>query len=331
MKWMIVYYILMAPGVGGLFQQWEEWEQSRSSPVVLFSSYEGCMKQITQGDVKILTQESKGRIKAECKEATEQLVRGRYVLPYVSDGATAYEIIEREVQERNRKARQEKEDRERVETRIKDENRSYHEFLATAARRKGYAVISNNISVTFYDGVPPSDLKLKSGQPLCGGNEPCTVLAPFSAGQAPPIDNSEPPFDVNQFDLQHRGRSVRIYNQSGPVITAKTLSTINASVMKTARRCWNINAGLKEATKLIVKVEFKLSQNGRLIGEPHVVNSGRGPQFEDAANSAKRALIECQPYTDVPSDLYFGGIPMVLTFDPSERHRAGQSLGEWLR
>jgi colicin import membrane protein len=46
------------------------------------------------------------------------------------------------------------------------------------------------------------------------------------------------------------------------------------------------------------------------------MNSGAGPLFADAANSAVRALVQCEPY-DLPMDLYQGGWDhMVVTFDP---------------
>jgi colicin import membrane protein len=60
----------------------------------------------------------------------------------------------------------------------------------------------------------------------------------------------------------------------------------------------------------------RLRPDGRLIQEPRVINSGVGPLFADAANSAVRALVQCEPY-DLPRDLYEGGWDhMVVTFDP---------------
>ncbi len=116
-----------------------------------------------------------------------------------------------------------------------------------------------------------------------------------------------------------RGPSAGAPEGTDTVLTADKLSMLNLLMKNNVRRCWNINAGLEGAAKLIVKVEFKLNPQGQLIGEPRVTNSGTGPQFEDAANSARRALIECQPYTNLPPDLYAGGWDfMLLTFDPGK-------------
>ena len=103
------------------------------------------------------------------------------------------------------------------------------------------------------------------------------------------------------------------------VLTADKLSMLNVLMKNNVRRCWNINAGLEGANKLIVKTAFKLTQDGRLIGAVEILNPGNGPQFEDAANSARRALIDCQPYTNLPPELYSGGWDyMALQFDPGK-------------
>jgi hypothetical protein len=103
------------------------------------------------------------------------------------------------------------------------------------------------------------------------------------------------------------------------VLTADKLSMLGVLMKNNVQRCWNINSGLEGANKLIVKVEFKLNQAGQLIGEPKVTNTGAGPQFDDAANSARRALINCQPYTNLPPEMYPGGWDhMLMTFDPSK-------------
>ena len=93
-----------------------------------------------------------------------------------------------------------------------------------------------------------------------------------------------------------------------------------AGIMRKAvSRCWNINAGLDGVDKVIVKVEVKLTPDGRISGQPRVVNPQNSPLFQDAANNAVRALIQCEPYSELPPDKYEGGWEyMILTFDPSK-------------
>jgi colicin import membrane protein len=101
-------------------------------------------------------------------------------------------------------------------------------------------------------------------------------------------------------------------------LTASQRSLLGAMMKRAVSRCWNINSGLEGADKVIVELEIRLGQDGRLSGQPVVVNSGRGAIFQDAVNSAVRALIQCEPY-DLPQQFYKGGWDhMVVTFDPQK-------------
>lgn len=100
------------------------------------------------------------------------------------------------------------------------------------------------------------------------------------------------------------------------VLTASQRSLLGAMMKRAVSRCWNINSGLEGIDRIVVDVEIRLKPDGRLQAAPRVVSSGGGGLFADAANSAVRALVQCEPY-DLPRDLYEGGWDhMVVTFDP---------------
>jgi colicin import membrane protein len=100
-------------------------------------------------------------------------------------------------------------------------------------------------------------------------------------------------------------------------LTASQRSLLGAMMKRAVSRCWNVNSGLDGADKVVVEVEVRLQPDGRLLQAPRVMNSGPGPLFADAADSAVRALVQCEPY-DLPKDLYAGGWDhMVVTFDPN--------------
>ena len=68
---------------------------------------------------------------------------------------------------------------------------------------------------------------------------------------------------------------------------------------------------------MVVKIDVRFSASGEVIGQPRVVNSNPSPIFRDAADSAVRALVQCQPYA-LPPDKFSGGWEhMILTFDPA--------------
>jgi colicin import membrane protein len=87
-------------------------------------------------------------------------------------------------------------------------------------------------------------------------------------------------------------------------------------------QCWNPPPGGLGADAIIVKLRLKLNEDGSLIGYPSVANSGSSPFFQAAADSAVRAVFQCQPYT-LPSDKYSVWRDMILTFDPRQMYTSG--------
>ena len=84
-------------------------------------------------------------------------------------------------------------------------------------------------------------------------------------------------------------------------------------------RCWNINSGLEGVDKVVVELEVKLNPDGTLSQPPKIANSGSGPLFADASNSAMRAVVQCAPYAGLPPDFYKGGWDhMIVEFDPKK-------------
>jgi colicin import membrane protein len=101
-------------------------------------------------------------------------------------------------------------------------------------------------------------------------------------------------------------------------LTASQASLLGAMMKREVARCWNINSGLAGIDRIVVDIEVKLRADGRLAQPPKVISSGRGAIFQDAANNAMRALVQCEPYS-LPKELYKGGWDhMVVTFDPQK-------------
>ncbi|MGE0764848.1 MAG: cell envelope integrity protein TolA [Hyphomicrobiaceae bacterium] len=100
-------------------------------------------------------------------------------------------------------------------------------------------------------------------------------------------------------------------------ISANEASFLAGLMRQAVSRCWNINAGLDGIQQMAVKVEIHLTREGRLAAAPRVVNNMASPVFRDAADSAVRALVQCEPYI-LPPDKFEGGWEhMILTFDPA--------------
>jgi hypothetical protein len=68
------------------------------------------------------------------------------------------------------------------------------------------------------------------------------------------------------------------------------------------------------------KTEAQRGRDSR--GYPTVANSGSSPFFQAAADSAVRAVYQCQPY-ELPKAKYALWRDMILNFDPSDMYRSG--------
>ena len=84
------------------------------------------------------------------------------------------------------------------------------------------------------------------------------------------------------------------------------------------QRCWNVPAGAADAENLRVSVQFRLDPAGALDGAPQIVEGGGGAGIERAAaESARRAVLACAPYT-LPSEKYEAWSDVIVHFDPSD-------------
>jgi len=87
-------------------------------------------------------------------------------------------------------------------------------------------------------------------------------------------------------------------------------------------QCWTPPPGGLGADAIVVKLRLKLNKDGTLEGYPAVTNQGSSPFFQAAADSAVRAVYQCQPYV-LPAAKYALWRDMILNFDPSSMYRSG--------
>jgi outer membrane biosynthesis protein TonB len=86
--------------------------------------------------------------------------------------------------------------------------------------------------------------------------------------------------------------------------------------------CWTPPPGGLGADQIVVKLRLKLNEDGTLVGYPTVANSGSSSFFQATADSAVRAVYQCQPY-ELPKAKYALWRDMILNFDPSDMYRSG--------
>ena len=101
--------------------------------------------------------------------------------------------------------------------------------------------------------------------------------------------------------------------------TGETLSHSEMDALRgQIQRCWNIPAGAMDAENLKVSVKFRLDRSGALEGSPEIIEGGASSGVQRAAaESARRAVARCSPYT-LPADKYEAWADVIVHFDPSE-------------
>jgi hypothetical protein len=80
-------------------------------------------------------------------------------------------------------------------------------------------------------------------------------------------------------------------------------------------RCWSPPVGGLGAEEIVVKLRIELNKDGTLVRPPQLANGGASQFFTAAADSAMRAVLQCQPYT-MPVEKFSQWRDMLLNFDP---------------
>jgi colicin import membrane protein len=99
-----------------------------------------------------------------------------------------------------------------------------------------------------------------------------------------------------------------------------TMSWLPALV-KRISDCWTVPAGARDADSMQVRIQVRLNSNGMLSAQPLLVEAPVGNPVVGVAfaQSAIRAIEQCQPYSFLPQAEYKGGWDyMDMTFSPKD-------------
>jgi outer membrane biosynthesis protein TonB len=111
--------------------------------------------------------------------------------------------------------------------------------------------------------------------------------------------------------------SLGVRSGSSAKLSQSELDALRARLMQ----LWNPPAGVQNPEELIVKIRVQLSRDGRLVGPPMVLTTGRGVMFESARDSAIRALFRGQPFNMLSPSTYELWKEIEITFDPRDMFR----------
>ena len=101
--------------------------------------------------------------------------------------------------------------------------------------------------------------------------------------------------------------------------TAAQLSQSEIDALRARlRQCWNPPVGVVDAANQSVVFRVLFKRNGSIEGNPVLVGGPPSQIGPVLAESARRALLQCQPYTMLKPEHYDQWKDMQITFDPRD-------------
>jgi colicin import membrane protein len=130
------------------------------------------------------------------------------------------------------------------------------------------------------------------------------------------LDKRDPQRHAATGDTLNRTASLGVPTGSAATLSQSEIDALRAQI----QACWNPPPGTLDARELIVQVRLQLNRDGTVSADPQVLNRGSHPQFQVAAEAARRAIRRCAPYK-MPIAKYDIWQDVEVTFDPREMYR----------
>lgn len=181
---------------------------------------------------------------------------------------------------------------------------------------------------------PPTQVATEKADPIAEKLKQAKAEPMPLPPKKPPLpQKNEPKFDATKIAALLDQRDPRRAAATGSEISNDaTLGHVNANAAQLSQSeidafrrritdCWNPPVGLDSAQELLVVFRVQFNENGSVKRGPDIVGgrpSAAGPVF---AESAKRAILQCQPYTMLRKETYNNWKDMELAFKPSDMFR----------
>jgi outer membrane biosynthesis protein TonB len=137
----------------------------------------------------------------------------------------------------------------------------------------------------------------------------------FDANQvAALLDKREPQRQVATAETLNGAASLGAANGHAAQLSQSELDALRARLSQ----CWSPPAGVDVSSDLFVVLHVLFKSDGSLASEPAVVESSTSALGPALAESAKRALLLCQPFTMLKPEHYDQWKDIEVKFDPHE-------------
>jgi outer membrane biosynthesis protein TonB len=184
----------------------------------------------------------------------------------------------------------------------------------------------------------PADKPAKAKPPDYKPDKIADLLKKDAAKQPKPDDKANPdtpPRDSPKFNADQVAALLDKRDPQRQMAAAETLNsqpTLGASSGTAAQlsqseidalrarisSCWSPPAGINASSKIYVVLRVLFKQDASMSREPVLVEATASPLGPALAESAKRALLLCQPFTMLKPEHYDQWKDLELKFDPQE-------------
>jgi len=137
----------------------------------------------------------------------------------------------------------------------------------------------------------------------------------FSADQvAALLDKRDPQRQMAAAETLGSQPNLGASNGTAAQLSQSEIDALRARLVQ----CWNPPPGLDASTKVYVVLRVLFKPDGSMSREPILVEATASPLGPTLAESAKRALLSCQPFTMLKPEHYDQWKDLELKFDPRE-------------
>jgi outer membrane biosynthesis protein TonB len=135
----------------------------------------------------------------------------------------------------------------------------------------------------------------------------------FNADQvAALLDKRVPQREIASADTLHNQTDLGSSDGRAAQLSQNEMGALQERISK----CWNPPAGINEASKIYVVLRVQFKTDGTMSREPVLVEATASPLGPALAESAKRALLLCQPFTMLKPEHYDEWKDIEMKFDP---------------
>jgi colicin import membrane protein len=126
------------------------------------------------------------------------------------------------------------------------------------------------------------------------------------------LDKRDPQRQMASADSPHNQADLGSSDGRAAQLSQDEMGALQERISK----CWSPPSGITEATKIYVVLRVQFKTDGSMSREPILVEGTASPLGPALAESAKRALLLCQPFTMLKPEHYDQWKDIEMKFDP---------------